>query len=117
MQCTHCTLTLLLLSLGSLTVLCCYQSLDDDQESLSGMRMDDGVMSPEDSDLAQLRSLNDGECSADWYNFQVGILVLNFSMLVLFENFLSIVFSRCFSNFPQFPGECRPPPTFGGGGC
>ena len=24
----------------------------------------------EDSDLVQLRSLNDGECSADWYNFQ-----------------------------------------------
>ena len=36
-----------------------------------GMRLDDGVMSPEDSDLAQLRSLNEGELSADWYNFQV----------------------------------------------
>lgn len=35
-------------------------------------RMDDGVMNPEDSDLAQLRSLNAGELSADWYNFQVG---------------------------------------------
>ena len=35
------------------------------------MRMDDGVLSPEDSDLAQLRSLNEGELSADWYNFQV----------------------------------------------
>ena len=35
------------------------------------MRMDDGVMSPEDSDLAQLRSMNEGELSADWYNFQV----------------------------------------------
>ena len=34
------------------------------------VRMDDGVMSPEDSDLAQLRSLNEGELSADWYNFQ-----------------------------------------------
>ena len=34
-------------------------------------RMDDGVLSPEDSDLAQLRSLNEGELSADWYNFQV----------------------------------------------
>ena len=32
---------------------------------------DDGVLSPEDSDLAQLRSLNEGELSADWYNFQV----------------------------------------------
>ena len=38
-----------------------------------GMRMDDGVMSPEDSDLAQLRSLNEGELSADWYNFQVSV--------------------------------------------
>jgi len=37
------------------------------------MRMDDGVMSPEDSDLAQLRSLNQGELSADWYNFQEAI--------------------------------------------
>jgi hypothetical protein len=35
------------------------------------MRLDDGVFSPEDSDLAQLRSLNDTELSADWYNFQV----------------------------------------------
>ena len=37
------------------------------------MRFDDdgGVLSPEDSDLAQLRSLNDTELSADWYNFQV----------------------------------------------
>jgi hypothetical protein len=39
-------------------------------ESLEN-RMDDDVMSPEDSDLAQLRSLNEGELSADWYNFQV----------------------------------------------
>ena len=37
------------------------------------MRMDDGVLSPEDSDLAQLRSMNEGELSADWYNFQVSI--------------------------------------------
>jgi len=36
-------------------------------------RMEDGVLSPEDSDLAQLRSLNDGECSADWYNFQESV--------------------------------------------
>jgi len=48
-------------------------SLDDEGEGLEGMRMDDGVMSPEDSDLAQLRSLNDGECSADWYNFQESV--------------------------------------------
>jgi kinesin family protein 2/24 len=44
--------------------------LYEDDESA---RMDDGVMSPEDSDLAQLRSLNDGECSADWYNFQESV--------------------------------------------
>lgn len=37
------------------------------------MRMDDGVISPEDSDLAQLRSMNEGELSADWYNFQEAI--------------------------------------------
>jgi len=30
----------------------------------------------EDSDLAQLRSLNDGECSADWYNFQESLAQL-----------------------------------------
>ena len=40
--------------------------LDEDS-----MRSEDGVLSPEDSDLAQLRSLNDTELSADWYNFQV----------------------------------------------
>merc|ERR1712112_624835 len=51
-------------------------SLDDEGEGLEGMRMDDGVMSPEDSDLAQLRSLNDGECSADWYNFQESLAQL-----------------------------------------
>jgi len=44
----------------------------EEDETLSA-RMDDGVMSPEDSDLAQLRSLNDGECSADWYNFQESV--------------------------------------------
>ena len=27
----------------------------------------------EDSGLAQLRSLNDGECSADWYQFQESV--------------------------------------------
>ena len=43
--------------------------LDEDS-----MRLDDGVLSPEDSDLAQLRSLNDTELSADWYNFQVILL-------------------------------------------
>ena len=30
----------------------------------------------EDSDLAQLRSLNDGECSADWYYFQESLAQL-----------------------------------------
>lgn len=40
-------------------------------DMLESNRMDDGVMSPEDSDLAQLRSLNEGELSAEWYNFQV----------------------------------------------
>lgn len=44
----------------------------EEDDELSA-RMDDGVMSPEDSDLAQLRSLNDGECSADWYNFQESV--------------------------------------------
>lgn len=39
------------------------------------MRLDDGILSPEDSDLAQLRSLNEGELSADWYNFQVSLLL------------------------------------------
>eukprot|EP00092_Neocalanus_flemingeri_P008415 GFUD01009071.1.p1 GENE.GFUD01009071.1~~GFUD01009071.1.p1 ORF type:complete len:751 (+),score=217.39 GFUD01009071.1:276-2528(+) len=43
--------------------------LDDNESG----RMEDGVLSPEDSDLAQLRSLNDGECSADWYNFQESV--------------------------------------------
>jgi len=45
-----------------------------------GMRLDDGVMSPEEreeaadnADLAQLRSMNEGELSADWYNFQEAI--------------------------------------------
>lgn len=36
-------------------------------------RNEDGVLSPEDSDLAQLRSLNEGELTADWYNFQVSV--------------------------------------------
>merc|ERR1740128_651739 len=47
----------------------------EEEDELSA-RMDDGVMSPEDSDLAQLRSLNDGECSADWYNFQESLAQL-----------------------------------------
>ena len=47
------------------------QAKSSPTDGLEGMRLDDGVMSPEDSDLAQLRSLNEGELSADWYNFQV----------------------------------------------
>jgi len=39
--------------------------LEDDEEDMSG-----------DSDLAQLRSLNDGECSVDWYNFQESVAQL-----------------------------------------
>ena len=48
---------------------------EDSNEVMLAMR-DDGVLSPEDSDLAQLRSLNEGELSADWYNFQVAIMFL-----------------------------------------
>jgi len=33
-------------------------------------------MLDDDSDLAQLRSLNDGECSADWYHFQESVAQL-----------------------------------------
>jgi len=33
-------------------------------------------MLDENSDLAQLRSLNDGECSADWYHFQESVAQL-----------------------------------------
>merc|ERR1711981_1288736 len=49
------------------------QAKSSPTEGPEGMRMDDGVMSPEDSDLAQLRSLNEGELSADRYNFQEAI--------------------------------------------
>jgi kinesin family protein 2/24 len=45
---------------------------EDGNGVLLAMR-NDGVLSPEDSDLAQLRSLNEGELSADWYNFQEAI--------------------------------------------
>ena len=56
------------------------QAKSSPTEGPEGMRMDDGVMSPEelqDSDLAQLRSLNQGELSADWYNFQVSVIFHN----------------------------------------
>merc|ERR1739844_261413 len=49
------------------------QAKSSPTDGLEGMRLDDGVMTPEDSDLAQLRSLNQGELSADWYNFQEAI--------------------------------------------
>ena len=69
-----------------------------------GMRMDDGVMSPEDSDLAQLRSLNEGELSADWYNFQVSFI------LMLFKDSRLIEFSLIL-------GSHFPPASFGGRAC
>jgi len=53
--------------------------------------MDDGVMSPEDSDLAQLRSLNDGECSADWYNFQESVAHLQLLEEEVVENHKNLV--------------------------
>ena len=69
-----------------------------------GMRMDDGVMSPEDSDLAQLRSLNEGELSADWYNFQV-------SAFQTYQEFKS-------SPKKHFIlGSHFPPASFGGRAC
>ena len=61
-------------------------SMEDDGQNNGGghhhhhgahmTRNEDGVLSPEDSDLAQLRSLNEGELSADWYNFQVTSYIL-----------------------------------------
>jgi len=51
----------------------CNTDIEYEEDPALSARMDDGVMSPEDSDLAQLRSLNDGECSADWYNFQESV--------------------------------------------
>jgi len=51
----------------------CNTDIAYEEDPALSARMDDGVMSPEDSDLAQLRSLNDGECSADWYNFQESV--------------------------------------------
>eukprot|EP00092_Neocalanus_flemingeri_P032469 GFUD01035315.1.p1 GENE.GFUD01035315.1~~GFUD01035315.1.p1 ORF type:complete len:751 (+),score=173.98 GFUD01035315.1:188-2440(+) len=45
---------------------------DDDGDILEDNDVGSGL-SHEDSGLAQLRSLNDGECSADWYNFQESV--------------------------------------------
>eukprot|EP00092_Neocalanus_flemingeri_P024291 GFUD01026343.1.p1 GENE.GFUD01026343.1~~GFUD01026343.1.p1 ORF type:complete len:729 (+),score=177.07 GFUD01026343.1:167-2353(+) len=48
---------------------------DDDGDVLEDDDVGSGL-SHEDSGLAQLRSLNDGECSADWYNFQESVAQL-----------------------------------------
>eukprot|EP00090_Calanus_glacialis_P034859 TRINITY_DN5903_c0_g1_i1.p1 TRINITY_DN5903_c0_g1~~TRINITY_DN5903_c0_g1_i1.p1 ORF type:complete len:716 (-),score=217.87 TRINITY_DN5903_c0_g1_i1:366-2513(-) len=59
---------------------------------------DSEEMLEEPSDLAQLRSLNDGECSADWYHFQESVAQLQIleeevveshsNLLVSMENWL-----------------------------
>merc|ERR1719427_1807583 len=52
------------------------------EEPINGGKLDaeanleDDTMASEDSDLAQLRHMNDGECSADWYHFQENIAQL-----------------------------------------
>jgi kinesin family protein 2/24 len=69
--------------------------LDDDE----GGRMEDGVLSPEDSDLAQLRSLNDGECSADWYNFQESVAHLQVCERGYYVLSRTIVTHKTFQNF------------------
>ena len=38
---------------------------------VGGATSEEGGMTSEDSDLAKIRSMNKGELSADWYNFQV----------------------------------------------
>merc|ERR1712096_371965 len=55
--------------------------------------LEDDTMASEDSDLAQLRHMNDGECSADWYHFQENIAQLRVPLLVicLFIPFLAQV--------------------------
>ena len=50
-------------------------------------RNEDGVLSPEDSDLAQLRSLNEGELTADWYNFQVRVKEPNKFQIITLDIF------------------------------
>ena len=64
---------------------------EDSNGVMLAMR-DDGVLSPEDSDLAQLRSLNEGELSADWYNFQV--IIYLWTRVPQFGIFYSRIFSR-----------------------
>ena len=48
-------------------------------------------MSSEDSDLAQLRSLNDGECSADWYQFQESVAHLQVMMMMIVMMMIIII--------------------------
>ena len=48
---------------------------------------------PEDSDLAQLRSLNDGECSADWYQFQESVAHLQVGFIIILSLSLSLSLS------------------------
>ena len=67
------------------------------EEPINGGKLDaeanfeDDTMASEDSDLAQLRHMNDGECSADWYHFQENIAQLQVPLLVscLFIPFLA----------------------------
>ena len=66
---------------------------EDSNGVLLAMR-DDGVLSPEDSDLAQLRSLNEGELSADWYNFQVKTYIWLLNHWGLFFKFSELFFKK-----------------------
>ena len=84
---------------------------DELLEEEEGGRMEDGVLSPEDSDLAQLRrynfdfirnvsklisifSLNDGECSADWYQFQESVAHLQLLEEEVVESHKNLLDSR-----------------------
>ena len=49
------------------------RSVDADMEDIQEQEVSSSDSVREDSDLAQLRSLNDGECSADWYQFQESV--------------------------------------------
>ena len=48
----------------------------DDIQDIQEQEVSSSDSIREDSDLAQIRSLNDGECSADWYNFQESLAQL-----------------------------------------
>ena len=48
----------------------------DDIQDIQEQEVSSSDSIREDSDLAQIRSLNDGECSADWYNFQENLAQL-----------------------------------------